>query len=101
MALALLAHRQKPRYDASTMTAKHNSKHARESLWVAKHRAASAKSDPHKHGHEARQHKMLSKNRELRELSALLTKLGTEGEAQDAQAAKPTEPQAATPKKTA
>jgi hypothetical protein len=57
------------------MTAKHNSKHARNNLWVAKHRAATAKSDPSKKDHDARQHTLLAKTKATRAMSALLASL--------------------------
>jgi hypothetical protein len=60
------------------MTAKHNSKFARQALWVAKHRAASAKSDPKKREQEAREHTQLSKTRASRAMGALLAGLGTD-----------------------
>jgi hypothetical protein len=57
------------------MTAKHNSKHARNALWVAKHRAATAKSDPKKQDHDARQHVLMAKTKASRGMSALLASL--------------------------
>lgn len=60
------------------MTAKHNSKHARNNLWVAQHRAATAKSDPRKRDHDARQQVILAKTKATRAMNALLASLGTE-----------------------
>jgi hypothetical protein len=57
------------------MTAKHNSKHARNNLWVAKHRAATAKSDPRKQDHDARQQALMAKTKASRGMAALLASL--------------------------